>query len=39
VLNEYRTVLGGLFARMYGLNAAQVGRVFPGVRGKDLRLV
>lgn len=39
VLNEYRAVLGGLFARMYGLDAAQVGRVFPGVRPKDLGLV
>ena len=38
VLNDYRAVLGGLFARMYGLNAAAVGRVFPGARGVDLRL-
>ena len=39
VLNDYRSVLGGLFARMYGLNAAAVGRVFPGTQGADLRLV
>ncbi|HQQ71656.1 MAG TPA: DUF1501 domain-containing protein, partial [Alicycliphilus sp.] len=39
VLNEYRTVLGGLFARMYGLNAAQLQRVFAGVAPKDLQLV
>ena len=39
VLNDYRSVLGGLFARMYGLNAAALGRVFPGTRGADLRLV
>jgi len=39
VLNEYRAVLGGLFARMYGLDAAQVGRVFAGVAPKDLGLV
>lgn len=39
VLNEYRAVLGGLFARMYGLDAAQLGRVFPGARPKDLGLL
>lgn len=39
VLNDYRAVLGGLFARMYGLNAAAVARVFPGTKGADLRLV
>src|SRR5580693_3960762 len=30
VVNEYRTVLAGLFARMYGLNAAQLDKVLPG---------
>lgn len=39
VLNDYRSVLGGLFARMYGLNATAVSRVFPGTQGSDLRLV
>ena len=39
VLNDYRAVLGGLFARMYGLNATAVARVFPGTKGADLRLV
>ena len=39
VLNDYRSVLGGLFARMYGLNAVALGRVFPGTQGADLRLV
>jgi uncharacterized protein (DUF1501 family) len=39
VLNEYRSVLGGLFARMYGLNAAQLDRIFVGVKPKDLALV
>ncbi len=39
VLNDYRAVLGGLFARMYGLNAAAVARVFPRTKGTDLRLV
>ena len=39
VLNDYRSVLGGLFARLYGLNAAAVARVFPGAKAADLRLV
>ncbi len=39
VLNEYRALLGGLFQRMYGLSAAQVASVFPGVAPLDLRLV
>ncbi|MET3131592.1 uncharacterized protein (DUF1501 family) [Oxalobacteraceae bacterium GrIS 1.11] len=39
VLNEYRAVLGGLFARAYGLNAAQLEHVFAGVKGRDLGLV
>jgi len=38
VLNEYRALLGGLFARMYGLNAGQVEHIF-GTRGKDIGLV
>jgi uncharacterized protein (DUF1501 family) len=40
VLNEYRGVLGGLFSRMYGLNAAQLARIFPGgAMSKDLGLI
>jgi uncharacterized protein (DUF1501 family) len=39
VLNEYRAVLGGLFARMYGLTPAQAGQVFAGVKPVDLKLV
>ncbi len=38
VLNDYRAVLGGLFGRMYGLNATALTRVFPGARATDLRL-
>ena len=38
VLNEYRAMLGGLFARMYGLDAGQVERIF-GTKGRDLGLV
>ena len=39
VLNEYRSVLGGLFSRMYGLNAAQVQQIFPGSAPGKLQLV
>lgn len=39
VLNEYRTVLAGLFARMYGLDAGQLEHVFPGARARQLDLV
>ncbi|WP_292932815.1 DUF1501 domain-containing protein [Noviherbaspirillum sp.] len=39
VLNEYRAVLGGLFARMYGLRSAQLERVFTGVKARDIGLV
>ena len=39
VLNEYRAVFGGLFQRLYGLDAAQLQRVFPGSQPRDLRLV
>ncbi len=39
VLNEYRQVLGGLFARLYGLDAAQLEAVFPGARPRELMLV
>jgi uncharacterized protein (DUF1501 family) len=39
VLNEYRAVLGGLFAGMYGLNAQQLDTVFPSAPRKELGLV
>ena len=39
VLNEYRAVFGGLFQRMYGLDAEQLQRVFPGGQPRDLKLV
>lgn len=39
VLNEYRAVLGGLFARMYGLSEAQLSNVFAGVKPRDIGLV
>ncbi len=39
VLNEYRAVFGGLFARMYGLTPVQLDRVFAGVTPRDLALI
>lgn len=39
VLNEYRAVLGGVFARSYGLSAIQMQQVFAGVTPLDLGLV
>jgi uncharacterized protein (DUF1501 family) len=39
VLNEYRSVLGGLFARIYGLDAAQIAKIFPEAKPKDLALL
>jgi uncharacterized protein (DUF1501 family) len=39
VLNDYRDLLGGLFQRVYGLDAKQVQTVFPQSKPKDLGLV
>ncbi len=39
VLNEYRAVFGGLFARMYGLNDAQLVRVFADAKPRDIGLI
>ena len=39
VLNEYRALLGGLFARQYGLSAAQIETIFAGVKSRDLALL
>lgn len=39
VRNEYRALLGGLFRRLYGLDAARLAQVFPGVTGRDVGLV
>ncbi len=39
VLNEYRAVFGGLFARMYGLNDAQLARIFAESKPRDLDLI
>jgi uncharacterized protein (DUF1501 family) len=39
VLTEYRDFLGGLFARMYGLDSSKLSRIFPGLSPKDLALI
>lgn len=39
VLNDVRDVMGGLFARMWGLDAARLQTVFPQSRPRDLGLV
>jgi len=38
ILNEYRAVLGGLFARQFGLGASQLEQVFAGVKLRDIGL-
>jgi uncharacterized protein (DUF1501 family) len=39
VLNEYRAVFGGVFARLYGFGPAEVEAIFPGARAKDIGLL
>ena len=39
VLNEYRAVLGGLFATLWGLSTEQIQRVFPAATPVNLNLV
>ena len=39
VMNEFRAVLGGTFARMYGLSSGQVAAIFPGATSKEVGLI
>jgi len=39
VLTDYRALIGGLFARVYGLSKNQLDQVFPGAEPQDLQLV
>ncbi|MEO7058013.1 MAG: DUF1501 domain-containing protein [Caldimonas sp.] len=39
VLNEYRAVFGGIFARLYGLSKDRLEQVFPHSVAKDIGLV
>jgi uncharacterized protein (DUF1501 family) len=39
VLNEVRSLLGGLLQRQFGLSPSQLATVFPGAQARDLRLI
>ena len=39
VLNEYRAILGGLFARQFGLKSNQVEQIFAGVKTRDIGII
>jgi len=39
VLNEYRALLGGLFARIYNVNNSGLEHIFPGTKPQDLGLI
>jgi uncharacterized protein (DUF1501 family) len=39
VLTDYRVLLGGLLQRLYGLDAAQLEKVFPKTQAKDLAII
>ncbi|MFT3790799.1 MAG: DUF1501 domain-containing protein [Rudaea sp.] len=39
VLNDYRSLLAGLYVRLWGLSPAQADKVFPQANRVDLRLV
>ncbi len=39
VLTDYRALLGGVFARQYGLDQARLSAVFPSVQPLDLKLI
>ena len=39
VLNEYRALFGGLFARMYGLSETQLASIFPDATARDSGLI
>jgi uncharacterized protein (DUF1501 family) len=39
VLTEYRSLLGGIFQRMYSLDSGRLARIFPGAKPRDVGLV
>jgi uncharacterized protein (DUF1501 family) len=39
VLTDYRAMFAGLFGRVFGLQAASIQRIFPGVHPTELGLV
>jgi len=39
VLNNYRSLLAGMYVRLWGLSPAQLATVFPETKAADLKLV
>jgi uncharacterized protein (DUF1501 family) len=39
VLNNYRSLLAGMYVRLWGLSPAQIDKVFPDTKATDLRIV
>jgi uncharacterized protein (DUF1501 family) len=39
VLTDYRALFGGVFQKLYGLNADRMAHIFPGVKPINLGLV
>jgi len=39
VLNEYRSLLGGIATRQFGLSSAQLAQVFPGAKASGYQLI
>jgi uncharacterized protein (DUF1501 family) len=39
VLNDYRSLIGGVLKKSYGLNGTQLGQIFPSAQPADLALI
>ena len=39
VLNDYRSLIGGILQKSYGMNGAQLTDIFPSAQPQDLSLV
>jgi uncharacterized protein (DUF1501 family) len=39
VLNDYRSMIGGVLQKAYGLNGSQLGTIFPSAQPDDLALI
>ncbi len=39
VLNDYRSLIGGVLQRAYGLNQTQLSKIFPSAPARDLELI
>jgi hypothetical protein len=38
-LNDYRSLIGGVLQKSYGLNGTQLGQIFPSAQPADLALI